>query len=456
MKFKNIYIEQIKKYADQNKLTYYIDTMGCSMNENDSSKYAGILESMGFVRADNENESNLILFNTCSVRENAENTLYGRLGSYKNYKKTNKNIFLVVVGCMSQQEHVLEKIRKSYSYTDIVLGTNAMNLFPKKLFEVIINNKRSFDKIEENNDIIEGVPFKIENSFKASVTIIYGCNNFCSYCIVPYVRGRERSRKVEDIIKDIEYLSNNGCKEITLLGQNVNSYIYKDYSFSRLLKEIEKIKGVEVIKFMSPHPKDFSDDLIDVISKSEKIYKQIHLPLQSGSSRILELMNRKYTKEEYLKLVQKIKEKCSNISFSTDIIIGFPFETEIDFLETLDVVDKVKFDQIFMYLYSKRKGTKAALLKDDSTKEEKNSRFKRLKELSEKIIFENNEKMLGEEYTLIVEGESKENKEFLTGRTNKNKIVVFKGDKNNIGKTVKVRITENHLWYLKGIIIKNV
>jgi tRNA-2-methylthio-N6-dimethylallyladenosine synthase len=377
-------------------------------------------------------------------------------GSFKNYKKSKSNVFLTVVGCMSQQKHVLEKIKESYSYTDIVLGTNAMNLFPKKLYEAIVKKEKKYDEIVENNDVIEGIPFKIENNLKASVTIIYGCNNFCSYCIVPYVRGRERSRKAEDIINDIKYLCDKGCKEITLLGQNVNSYKYEDYDFSKLLEEIEKIKGVEVIKFMSPHPKDFTDDLIQVISKSKKIYKQIHLPLQSGSSRVLNLMNRKYTKENYLELVEKIKTKCVDVSFSTDIIVGFPFETENDFLETLEVVEKVKFDQIFMYLYSKRIGTKAALLKDTLTKEEKNNRFMRLKELSEKIIFENNEKMVGNEYELIVEGQSKENKDFLTGRTNNNKIIIFKADKTDIGKTIKIKITENHLWYLKGEFIKNI
>ena len=310
MRFTNNYKEKIKKIVEDKKLTYYIDTMGCSMNENDSSKYAGILESMGFKKSLNEKNANFILFNTCCIRENAENTLFGRLGSLKKQKINNKNTYIAVVGCMTQQKHIIDKIKTSYKFVDITLGTGAMNTFPIKLYNVLKDNKKSIDFIDVTHEVEEEVPIKYDDKFKASVSIIYGCNNFCSYCIVPYVRGRERSRKKEDILNDIKKLAKDGYKEIMLLGQNVNSYgnDFKDisYNFPKLLKDIEKIDGIEIIRFMSPHPKDFSDELIEVIKNSKKIARQIHLPLQSGSTKILKEMNRKHTKEDYLKIVDKI------------------------------------------------------------------------------------------------------------------------------------------------------
>ena len=312
MKFKNIYKEEIKKYASDNNLKYFIDTMGCAMNENDSEKYAGILESMNFKEVKDINEADLILFNTCSVRENAENTLFGRLGSLKKKKKENPKTIIIVVGCMTQQKHIVEKIRTSYSYTDIVFGTYSMHTLPEKLFNIINGRKKEYEYIEISNEILENVPVKYRSNKQASVSIIYGCNNFCTYCIVPYVRGRERSRHPEDIIKDVKKLAENGYKEITLLGQNVNTYgkdLNINYNFSNLLKDLEKIDGIEIIKFTSPHPKDFTDDVIEVIATSNKISHQIHLPLQAGNDRILKLMNRKYTKNEYLKDKRKSKRR---------------------------------------------------------------------------------------------------------------------------------------------------
>lgn len=456
MRFKNNYIDKIKQHVIENNLSYYIDTMGCSMNENDSSKYAGVLETMGFIKSLDEKKANLIILNTCSIRENAENTLYGRLGALKSRKKE-KNMYIIVVGCMTQQKYISEKIKKSYPYVDITLGTNAIQIFPEKLYKMICKKEKSIEINEISSEIVEDVPIVFEDKSKASVSIIYGCNNFCTYCIVPYVRGREKSRVKEDIIKDIKKLANKGYKEITLLGQNVNTYgkdLKDNTNFSNLLIEIEKIEGIEIIKFMSPHPKDFTDDLITVISNSKKISKQIHLPLQSGSSRILELMNRKYTKENFLELVEKIKEKCSDIVFSTDIIVGFPGETEEDFLETLDVISNVRFDQIFMYIYSKRIGTKAADMEDNTTYEEKVNRLQRVKSMFEKITFENNEKMQNKVYEILVEGLSKSNEKYYTGRTNTNKIVIFNGSKNDIGKIKKIKIIKNNLWYLTGEIIK--
>ena len=455
MKFVNSYKDKLKKYNEEHKLKYYIDTMGCQMNENDSLKYAGILESMGFEKGE-ENNSNVYLFNTCCVRENAENTLFGRLGMLKQRKLKNEEVYIAIVGCMTQQKHILEKIKKSYRFVDIVLGTSCMSFFPEKLYNTIINGKDKIEYIDVSNTLEEDVPIKYEDKYKASVSIIYGCNNFCTYCIVPYVRGRERSRRPEDIISDIKKLAKDGYKEIMLLGQNVNSYgndFEEKYTFPMLLKEIEKIDGIEIIRFMSPHPKDFKDDLIEVIRNSKKIARQIHLPLQSGNSNILKKMNRKYTKEQFLELALKLKQ-IPDVSLSTDIIVGFPNETEEEFQDTLDVVKKVEFDQIYMFIYSKRNGTVAAKMEDKVTYEEKVDRLERLKKLYEEILPKLNEKMVGKEYKLLVEGKSKTNDELYTGRTSQNKVVIFEADDSFIGKVVNVKIESQHLWYLKGEIVK--
>lgn len=458
MKFVNSNKEKIKEYNKEHKLKYYIDTMGCQMNENDSLKYAGIFESMGFEKG-TEADSNFYLFNTCCVRENAENTLFGRLGYLKQKKLKGKDIYIAVVGCMSQQRHILEKIKQSYKFVDIVLGTGSMSLFPDKVYKILINNKKEIEYVDVGNEIEEEVPIIYEDKYKASVSIIYGCNNFCSYCIVPYVRGRERSRKPEDIISDITRLAKKGYKEIMLLGQNVNSYgndfKEKKYGFPDLLKDIEKIDGIEIIRFMSPHPKDFKDDLIEVIKNSKKIARQIHLPLQSGSTKILKDMNRKYTKEDFLNIVEKLKKADENISISTDIIVGFPGETNEDFNDTLDVVKKVKFDQIYMFIYSKRVGTKAAKMEDNTPYEEKVRRLETLKKVYEEQLPYNNEKMIGKVYKVLVEGKSKNNDKLYTGRTSQNKVVIFEADEKDIGRLKNIIIDSQHLWYLKGRIIDN-
>ena len=457
MRFTNSYKEKVRKIVLDKNLTYYIDTMGCAMNENDSNKYAGILESMGFVKENDEKKANFILFNTCCIRENAENTLFGRLGALKKQKQNNENTYIAVVGCMTQQKHIIDKIKESYKFVDIVLGTGAMSSFPIKLYNILKENKKEIEFVDVTNEVEEDVPIKFEDKYKASVSIIYGCNNFCSYCIVPYVRGRERSRKKEDILNDIERLAKAGYKEIMLLGQNVNSYgnDFKDddYSFPKLLKDIEKIDGIEIIRFMSPHPKDFSDELIEVIKNSKKVARQIHLPLQSGSTKILKEMNRKHTKEDYLKIVEKLKNADDNISISTDIIVGFPGETEEDFLDTLDVVKKVKFDQIYMFIYSKRVGTRAEKLEDNTSSEEKVKRLERLKEVYENYLPKNNEKMIGKIYKVLIEGKSKNNDKLYTGRTSQNKVVIFEAKEDDVGKIVDVKIISEHLWYLKGEIV---
>ena len=458
MRFVNSYKDKMIKYNKEKKLKYYIDTMGCQMNENDSLKYAGILESMGFEKGEEKN-SNLYLFNTCCVRENAENTLFGRLGMLKSRKLKNEEVYIAIVGCMTQQEHILEKIKKSYRFVDIVLGTSCMSIFPEKLYNVIVNHQRKIEYIDVSNTLEEEVPIKYDDKYKASVSIIYGCNNFCSYCIVPYVRGRERSRKPEDILNDIRRLAKDGYKEIMLLGQNVNSYgndfndELKGYNFPKLLQDVEKIEGIEIIRFMSPHPKDFKDDLIDVIKNSSKIARQIHLPLQSGNTEILRKMNRKYTKEQFLELALKLKE-IPDVSLSTDIIVGFPNETEEQFLDTLDVVKKVEFDQIYMFIFSPREGTVAAKMEDDITYEEKVDRLERLKELYETTLPKLNSKMIGKVYRVLVEGKSKTNKELYTGRSSQNKVVIFKADESLVGKVVDIKIDSEHLWYLTGQIVK--
>jgi len=425
MRFVNNFKDKMKEYNKEHKLKYYIDTMGCQMNENDSLKYAGILESMGFEKGE-ENNSNLYLFNTCCVRENAENTLFGRLGMLKKRKMNNEEVYIAIVGCMTQQEHILEKIKESYRFVDVVLGTSCMSLFPEKLYNAVVNRKRKLEYIDVSNALEEDVPIKYEDKYKASVSIIYGCNNFCTYCIVPYVRGRERSRRPEDIVNDVKKLAQEGYKEIMLLGQNVNSYgndFEEKYSFPMLLEELEKIEGIEIIRFMSPHPKDFKDDLIEVIKKSKKIARQIHLPLQSGNTEVLKRMNRKYTKEQFVELALKLKQ-IPNISLSTDIIVGFPNETEEQFLDTLDVVKTVEFDQIYMFIYSKRNGTVAARMEDEVTYEEKVDRLERLKKLYEEILPALNEKMVGKKYKVLVEGKGKKN--IICYNKNENKDLWFK------------------------------
>lgn len=457
MRYINNYKDKMQTYNKEHKLKYYIDTMGCQMNENDSLKYAGILESMGFEKG-TEDESNLYLFNTCCVRENAENTLFGRLGMLKKRKINNEEVYIAIVGCMTQQEHILNKIKESYRFVDIVLGTSCMSIFPEKLYNAIVFNKKKLEFIDVSNSMEEEVPIKYEDKYKASVSIIYGCNNFCTYCIVPYVRGRERSRKPEDILADIKRLAIDGYKEIMLLGQNVNSYgnDFKDelngYNFPKLLQDIEKIEGIEIIRFMSPHPKDFKDDLIEVIKSSKKIARQIHLPLQSGNTNILKKMNRKYTKEQFLDVAMKLK-KIPDVSISTDIIVGFPNETEEEFLDTLDVVSKVKFDQIYMFIYSPREGTVAAKMEDHVTYEEKVNRLERLKKLYEDILPSLNKEMIGKTYKVLVEGKSKNNDLLYTGRSSQNKVVIFEANDSLIGKVVNIKIDSEHLWYLKGTIV---
>ena len=355
-----------------------------------------------------------------------------------------------------QEKNMLEKIKSSYPFVNVIFGTHTMQNLPEDIYKSIINNEKVKDVLDIDGEVYEGLPIKRNSRFKASVTIMYGCNNFCTYCIVPYVRGRERSRDPEKILEEIRELSTEGYKEVTLLGQNVNSYVgnNKIKNFADLLNEVCKIDGIERINFISPHPKDFTDDVIEAIAKNEKITRIIHLPLQSGNTKVLKEMNRKYTKEQYLELASKMKNRIPNIVFSTDIIVGFPGETDEEFEDTLDVVRKVNFEQVFMFIYSKREGTVGANREDQVPEEIKHIRFDKLKEVYESRVDENNEKYLNTIQKLLIEGKSKNNEEMLEGRTNTNKVVIFNpNEENKIGDIVSVKITEAHKWYLKGEIV---
>ena len=431
-------------------MKYYITTMGCQLNENDSEKLAGIVESMGFEKTEKLEEADLVIYNTCCVRENAEERLFGKLGELKKQKEE-KGTIIAIGGCMMQEPAMLEKIKKSYNYTDIVFGTHTLHKFEEDLKKVLENGKKVRDVIDIDGEVIEDLPIKRNDNFKASVTIMYGCNNFCSYCIVPYVRGRERSRAPEKILEEVEMLAKEGYKEITLLGQNVNSYNGREnYKFANLLNDVCKIDGIERVRFISPHPKDFTDDVIETIANNTKIARVLHLPLQSGSSAVLKKMNRKYTKEQYLKLVDKIKTRIPDVVLSTDIIVGFPGETEEDFEDTLDVVRKVNYEQVFMFIYSRREGTIADKMENQIPEEIKHKRFDRLKELFDSRVSENNQKYIGTTQKILVDGYSKNDKETLTGRTDTNKVVNFKGNEELIGKMINIKITEEHKWYLSG------
>lgn len=456
------YIEKVKEINQNRKLKYTILTMGCQLNENDSEKLCGILEKMGYTQTQNQKEADLALFNTCCVRENAEDKLFGKLGELKRLKEE-KGITIAIGGCMMQEKHITDKIKESYPFVDILFGTHTLHKFPENLYKALEEKKKLEDIIDIDGKIYEGLPIKRDSKIKASVTIMNGCNNFCSYCIVPYVRGRERSRQPRDIINEVKELAKQGYQEITLLGQNVNSYLRVErekgiefeeyegvYSFATLLKAINEIDGIERIRFVSPHPKDFTDDVIEAIATCDKVCKLVHLPLQSGNTKVLKEMNRKYTKEQYLALVEKMKEKIPNLTLSTDIIVGFPGETNEEFEDTLDVVRKVKFEQVYMFIYSRRVGTPGDKMENQVPEEEKHKRFDKLKALVESQIGENNQKYIGTIQKVLVEGESKNNKALLTGRTDSNKVVILEGNKDLIGQIVQLKIVSEHMWYLKG------
>ncbi len=451
-------MERLKvRLADKAKelgrpLTYCSICFGCQMNAKDSEKLEGILEAIGYVKTESE-DADFLIMNTCTVRENANLRVYGRLGQLKKYKKKNPDMLIALCGCMMQESLVVEKIKKSYRHVDIIFGTH--NVFKlAELIEQKLNTRGMvIDIWEGTTEIVEDLPSDRKYDFKCGVNIMYGCNNFCSYCIVPYVRGRERSRRPEDIIAEIESLVADGVVEVMLLGQNVNSYgknLDEPITFARLLEQVEQIDGLKRIRFMTSHPKDLSDELIAVMAKSQKICKHLHLPMQSGSTKVLCDMNRRYTKEDYLALVNKIKKAIPDISLTTDIIVGFPTETEADFEETLDVVRRVRFDSAFTFIYSKRTGTPAAAMEFQATEEEIKSRFDRLLQEVQEIAKETCSKDQGRTMEVLVEGLDEQDEHLLTGRLSNNLLVHFPGDSALIGTFQRVKLMEAKGFYYIG------
>ncbi len=435
---------------------YLISTFGCQMNEHDSEKIAWILDGMGYELTNNREEADLIIFNTCAVRKSAEERVFGQLGELKALKRKNPDLILSVCGCMMQREDIREVVTSKYRHVDIIFGTNNIHKLPQLISRHYETGKTIIDIDEENREIEESIDANRKYSYKAFVNITYGCNNFCTYCIVPYTRGRERSRNPESIIAEIEDLAKNGCKEVTLLGQNVNSYgktLDSNYSFADLLKDVNNIEGIERIRFMTSHPKDISDDVISCYATLDKLCEHLHLPIQSGSNKILKAMNRKYSREDYLTIIKKVKNVLPDIAITTDIIVGFPGETEEDFEETLDIVKKVQYDSAFTFLYSIREGTKAATMENQVPDDVKHERFQRLLDTLYPIGLEKNEKLIGEIVEVLVEDVSKNNDKILNGRTRSSKLVHFPGDKELIGKLINVRIDEVKTFTLEGTIV---
>ncbi len=434
----------------------HTETYGCQQNENDTERLRGMLSEAGFTFCEKAEDADLVLYNTCAVRGNAEQKVFGRLGILKHIKESRPDMTIAVCGCMVQQEHIAEKIQSVHKQVDLVFGTHALYRFPELLYETLTKKGRVVDTNDSDGEIAEGIPILRDDDSKAWVSIMYGCNNFCTYCIVPYVRGRERSRKPEDILEEIKGLVASGVSEICLLGQNVNSYgkdLEEDIDFSDLVRMVNSICGVKRIRFMTSHPKDFSEKLIDTIAECEKVCPQLHLPVQAGSDDVLKAMNRGYTKEGYLKKLDMVKKRIPNIALSTDIIVGFPTETNEDFEETLDVIRRAEYDSIFSFIYSPRKGTPAAKLKPVLTEEEIHKNFNRLLEVQNEISLRKNKAYEGSVQEVLVDGISKNNENMLSGRTASSKIVNFPGPGELKGKYVKVKITAAKTWSLDGELI---
>lgn len=454
-----IQLEYINKCTELVKEKYekapafFIQNAGCQMNSLQTDTVAGIVKRMGYTEVSREEDADVVIYNTCTVRENANLKIYGHLGHLKSIKKKNPELKIILFGCMMQEPEVIEKIHKEYSFVDLVFGTHNFHKFPELFYRSLNTEGQIIDVWKESDEIVEGMPSDRKYSFKTGVNIMFGCNNFCSYCIVPYVRGRERSRKPEDIIKEVKQVVSEGVKEVMLLGQNVNSYgktLEEPMSFAQLLREVEKVEGLERIRFMTPHPKDLSDELIEVMATSKKVCKHMHLPMQSGSSRLLKLMNRHYTKEQYIALAKKIQERIPGVSFTTDIIVGFPGETEEDFEETLDVVREVGFDSAYTYVYSKRSGTPAASMEDQVDKDVIKYRFDRLLALLKETSAKNCKKKVGDIERVLIEEENTHEEGMLTGRLENNLLVHFRGCKEQIGTMADVKLIEEKGFYYMG------
>ena len=452
------YIEKAKEYIQKKSqeigrpLTFCVTTFGCQMNARDSEKLRGILLEIGYIEA-SEDIADFVIYNTCTVRENANTRVYGRLGQLKPRKKKNPNMMIGLCGCMMQEPEVVEKLKKSYGFIDIIFGTHNIFKFAELIVTRLESQRMIIDIWKDTDQIVEDLPNERKYFFKYGINIMFGCNNFCSYCIVPYVRGRERSREPQAIIREIERLVADGVVEVMLLGQNVNSYgknLEQPITFAQLLQEIEKIDGLERIRFMTSHPKDLSDELIEVMGNSKKICKHLHLPVQSGSTRILQKMNRRYTKEQYLELVDKIRKAVPDISLTTDIIVGFPGETEEDFQETLDIVRKVRYDSAFTFIYSKRTGTPAAVMEDQIPEDVIKDRFDRLLNEVQTIASEVCAVHEGTTQQVLVESVSEHDSSMVTGRLSNNLLVHFAGSEELIGQLIDVHLTECKGFYYLG------
>ena len=452
------YMDKVRGYVKQQEeqigrpLTFYVKTFGCQMNARDSEKLVGILENIGYVEGEDEH-ADFVVYNTCTVRENANNKVYGRLGYLQNYKKKNPIMKIALCGCMMQEPEVVENIRKHYKFVDIVFGTHNIYKFPELLVTMFESDRMVIDIWKDTDQIVENLPIDRKYPFKSGINIMFGCDNFCSYCIVPYVRGREMSREPKDIIREIEGLVADGVCEIMLLGQNVNSYgknLDEPISFAQLLREVNKIDGLKRIRFMTSHPKDLSDELILAMKECDKVCKHLHLPLQSGSSRILKIMNRSYDKEKYLDEVKRLREQIPDIALTTDIIVGFPGETEEDFLETMDVVKKVRYDSAFTFIYSKRTGTRAASMPDQVPEDVIKDRFDRLLKEVQTISAEKAEQYEGKVMPVLAEEMDDQKDGYVTGRLDNNSIVHFPGDSSMIGNIYNVKLDECKGFYYMG------
>ena len=447
------YVEKLAKELGR-RPTCCVTTFGCQMNARDSEKLSGILENVGYELTDDE-DADFVIYNTCTVRDNANQRVYGRLGHLNSLKKKNPHKKIALCGCMMQEPSVIEKIKKSYRFVDLIFGTHNIYKFAELLTAMFESDSMIIDIWQDTDQIVEDLPVERKYPFKSGINIMFGCNNFCSYCIVPYVRGRERSRNPKDIINEIEALVADGVVEIMLLGQNVNSYgknLEEPMTFAQLLREVEKIEGLERIRFMTSHPKDLSDELIQVMKESKKICRHLHLPLQSGSTRILEKMNRRYTKEQYLALAEKIRREIPDIAITTDIIVGFPGETPEDVDETIDVVKRVQYDNAFTFIYSKRTGTPAAAM-EQVPEETVKEGFDRLLKVVQDTARERVELLQGQTLEALVEGVNEQDDSLLTGRLSNNTIVHFKGEKELIGKIIPVYLKECHGFYYLGELV---
>ena len=446
------YIEKVNVLLGTKKRTYFVETYGCQMNVRDSQTLAGMLERMGYTPAAAREDADAVIFNTCCVREGAEERLLGNLGVLKPLKQQRPDMLIMVCGCMMQEPGMAESIRRRFRFVDVVFGTHNSHCLPELMYQALTEHMPAYQLWEKEQGIVEDMPVLREHSASAWINIMYGCNNFCSYCIVPYVRGRERSRQSADILREARALAGQGVMEITLLGQNVNSYGKEndEISFPLLLKELDQIDGIERIRFMTSHPKDLSDELIEVMAQGRHICKYIHLPVQSGSNRILSLMNRRYTREDYFLLIQKLRQAMPEIAISTDIIVGFPTETEQDFEDTLDLYRRVGFHSAFTFIYSKRKGTPAAEMPGQVYERDAKARIARLIKLAEECTLAANKKYEGRSYPVLVEGISKRNGNMVSGRTDCGRMVNFAGTEQLIGQIVNVKITQTKLNTLLG------